>query len=296
MAALDVAIGLASENGAMVTVCHVVDVKNAVPVFPESGVAVIPWLENARIEGAGALEAARSRVLAAGVACETIQVDGPVASALIASANERGADLIVLGSHGRSGLSHLLLGSVAETVLQKSTVPVAIVRTENSANAAGKFRHILVAHDGSAHSESAFSTALDLASIDDASVSVCYVVDLGNIAQIAGTAYFAAGTVVDALGREGRNVLEHCTNVAPNVKTHLLTGVPAEEILECARRIHADAIVMGSHGRSGIARAMLGSVAESVMRRALTPVIVVTDRMQTPAQPPREPALHLHAL
>lgn len=295
-AALDVAIGLASQNGALLTVCHVVDVKNAVPVFPESGVAVVPWLENARFEGAEVLETARTLALAANVFCDTVQIDGPVASSLIDCANARGADLIVLGSHGRTGLSHFLLGSVAETVLHKASVPVTIVRTQQSCVAAGKFRHILVAHDGSDHSERAFSTALDLAAIDDASVSVCYVVDLGNIAKIAGTAYFAADIVVDALGREGREILRQCMHRAPQAQTHLLTGIPAEEILECARRIHADAIVMGSHGRSGIARAMLGSVAESVMRRALTPVIVVTDRVPAAPQQPRELASHLHAI
>ena len=296
LAALDVAIGLASQNGALLTLCHVVDVKNAVPVFPESGVAVMPWLENSRHDGADMLESARLRAIDQNVPCDTVQVDGPVATAIVDCADARGADLIVLGSHGRSGLSHLLLGSVAETVLHKANIPVTIVRAEQAGSKGGKFRHILVAHDGSTHSESAFATALDLAAIDDASVSVCYVVDLANLASIVGTSYFAADAVVDALGREGRDVLRHCTHAAPHAATYLLSGIPADEILDCARRISADAIVMGSHGRSGIARAMLGSVAESVMRRALTPVIVVTDRMQTPAQQPREPALALHAL
>lgn len=295
-AALDVAIGLASQNGARLTLCHVVDIKNAVPVFPESGVALMPWLESARADGATALKSGQARALAANVPCDTVEIDGPVATALVECAQAREADLIVLGSHGRTGLSHFLLGSVAESVLQKARVPVTIVRAEHTGVVSGNFRHILVAHDGSAHSERAFETALDLASIDDASVSVCYVVDLGNIAKIAGTAYFAADTVVEALGHEGRAVLRRCTQRAPETQTHLLSGIPAEEILECARRIHADAIVMGSHGRSGIARALLGSVAESVMRRALTPVIVVTDRMLRAAAHPPEPASHLNAI
>jgi nucleotide-binding universal stress UspA family protein len=290
-----VAVGLAACNQAAVTVCHVIDISNAVPVFPESGIATQPWFEAAQAAGAALIGSARTYALAHGIAFESMVRNGPTATTLLEAADDSGAEMIVMGSHGRTGVSHLFLGSVAEAVLHRAGIPVLIVRDSQAAKDAGSFRHILVAHDGSSHSERAFAAALDLATLTDASLTVCYVVDLANLANIVGTTYFAADTTVTALQQQGKRVLEGVRKVKPDVATELLCGIPADEILEYARKLNADAIVMGSHGRSGISRAILGSVAEAVMRRALTPVMIVADRKHSEPTRKREPALGLRA-
>ena len=104
-----------------------------------------------------------------------------------------------------------MLGSVAETVLHRACVPVIVV---HGTAPAATFRHILVAHDGTAHSERAFELAVDLATACGASVSVCYVVKLASLAAIVGTPYYAADATMDVLDDQGRDVANYATGLS----------------------------------------------------------------------------------
>jgi nucleotide-binding universal stress UspA family protein len=83
-----------------------------------------------------------------------------------------------------------------------------------------------------------------------------------------------------AWDRRRRNIMRHLAKVVPHAPTtvyehHCLAGYPVAEILSFAARVHADLIVMGSHGRTGMSRLLTGSVAEQVVRRSKCPVLVI---------------------
>ncbi|MBV8245155.1 MAG: universal stress protein [Candidatus Eremiobacteraeota bacterium] len=137
------------------------------------------------------------------------------------------------------------------------------------------FKHVLVAHDGSDFADHAAAIGEELAAKLDAKLTVCYVVDLARVASLLGFPGTAVEPAIEALEDDGQAVLERLTkNAARPATTHLLSGFPPEQILRCAREHDVDLIVMGSHGRTGIARVVMGSVAEAVMRGSHCPVLI----------------------
>ena len=147
------------------------------------------------------------------------------------------------------------------------------------------FKKIAVALDGSACSQQALEVAIGLAQAEGAALSVCSVVDP---IVVAGTAppSPAMDIVMSDLESAGRRL------VAAAVREGQLHGVPASgetrrgvpafEILDFLRRSGADAVVMGTHGRSGFRHLLMGSVAEAVLRESAIPVIVVRERDYSP--------------
>lgn len=143
------------------------------------------------------------------------------------------------------------------------------------------YDRILVPTDGSVGTAHVAMQAFDLAEQYEAAVHLLYVVNSKN------TSVLSDGE--DALRARGRRAIETLTELAENYDlepvTEMRNGDPAEEILACANEIDADAIVMGTHGRSGLKRRLIGSVAEHVVRHSERPVLTVrlpeTDRTIT---------------
>ena len=142
------------------------------------------------------------------------------------------------------------------------------------------FKHIIVAVDGSECSGDALEEAVTLAKSLDANLTACSVVD---IIRAASSMTYASGEIVqayfDALRDDAKRVLaqaeEQARAMDVTLDTDLCEGYPADAIVEAAKRHGADLIVMGSHGRTGLRRFLLGSVAESVVRIAAVPVLIV---------------------
>jgi nucleotide-binding universal stress UspA family protein len=137
---------------------------------------------------------------------------------------------------------------------------------------------ILLAYDGSECSQQALAAAISLAKAENAALIACVVVDPIEIASA-----HAPATPNEAMLDEGRARARALAEDAvmrarkENVNAEALTpeGEPAYEIVQAARRSGADAIVMGTHGRSGVKRLFLGSVAEATLRASSVPVVVV---------------------
>jgi nucleotide-binding universal stress UspA family protein len=125
--ALEVGSAMAKELGADIRLVHVIDPRQA--SAPEGGVSREVVLADIREAGQEILNAARMR-LPAHVAVDTALVEGKPANAITDAARQWGADMIVIGTHGRTGLRRLLLGSVAETVMRQAPCPVVTVRTD----------------------------------------------------------------------------------------------------------------------------------------------------------------------
>ncbi len=195
---------------------------------------------------------------------------------IIRYTKDESIDHIVLGSHGRDGAARLLLGSVAETVARRSPVPVTVVR--ESAEELGEITHVLVPFDASDHAKTALEHAIE--TFPEATVTALYVTHPAD-GGIAGTA-----TVFEILENWEDEVQEHIDSVLGVAETiadehdaEILTETtddrPAQGIVSYAEENEIDHIVLGSTGRDGLARVLLGSVAETVIRRSPVSVTVV---------------------
>jgi len=138
------------------------------------------------------------------------------------------------------------------------------------------FKQILIAIDGSAPSIDAARTGFDLAADLSAKVTTIYIVD--PPVPYSGGIGIAPDELLRVAGRDSEQAMTALRGAVqvPEGADHLVrVGHPAETILQVARDLRADMIVIGSHGRSGLGRVLLGSVAESVVRQASCPVLVV---------------------
>jgi nucleotide-binding universal stress UspA family protein len=190
-------------------------------------------------------------------------------------ADEISADLIVMGTHGRTGLRRLMAGSVASSVLARSHCSVLAlhgggVRREDKDDA---IRVILHPTDFSAASETALKVARSLARDHGARLIVLHIVPLD--VNVDGNISLGWDSSDDQAALEGiRNRLDGSDLKYP-VETRLVRGFEAEEIINEARDFAADLIVMGTHGRTGLSRVLMGNTAESVLPKAECPVLIV---------------------
>jgi nucleotide-binding universal stress UspA family protein len=127
--ALGYAIDLADKYGASIHLVHVVEAMNFMAAYPDGFFAEVPALRSRLMSDAETrLGAAASRCAAASLAVTTEVTEGRPARMIVQQATDRGTELIVMGTHGRSGVAHLLLGSVAEHVVRTAPCPVFTVR------------------------------------------------------------------------------------------------------------------------------------------------------------------------
>lgn len=143
------------------------------------------------------------------------------------------------------------------------------------------FRNVVVALNGSACAMRAFELAVTLGKVEGSNVILCTVLDPAH-AMWSSQYPSAEQALVQAQGEADRIVREAIATAREaglDVQAYTPTGDAASEIVGCAVATHADAIVMGTHGWSGIKHVVMGSVAETVLRSAPCPVIVVRDRV-----------------
>ena len=126
--ALDVALELARAQSAALTIVNVVDTAKAAlaSADPYGGTAV-PWMEAMTEDGEALLAAARAKATSRGVPARTSLLRGNTTAKIVETANDLHCDLIVLGSHGRSGFARMMIGSVAEGVMREASAPALVV-------------------------------------------------------------------------------------------------------------------------------------------------------------------------
>jgi len=220
------------------------------------------------------LEGAARRLSAAALvpisAAVVASVPGLEAEGILGRARAAGADLIVMSTHGRGPLSRLALGSVADQVVRRAFLPVLLVRPREPAP--GPFAEpaaesVLIPLDGSALAERALEPAADLAGLLGARCDLVRVVAPGGGPEQAAEEGEARSYLGRVAGRLGQRGLEAQTRV-------LAARQPAEAILLAARAWGSGLIALATHGRGGIRRALLGSVADQVLRAAPCPLLV----------------------
>jgi nucleotide-binding universal stress UspA family protein len=278
--ALAHAVAIARRDGREVVLVH----AETAPALPEGLFARDPDAAAAYLRGMKAAVAAsragivelRERWGKRGVEVSQLVVDGHPDQVLPNTAVELGADLIAVGTHGRTGLARLFLGSVAEMVARLADRSVLVARGEAPA---GGYRRVVVGTDFSPLAERALDQALALAGAG-ARLELVHCWQLtpwATSAEIPGgmndriraellADLRQSGEALLARVRERREDLD--------VQLELLERPAAHGLDRHAKDIDADLVVVGSHGRRGLRRFLLGSVAEVTVRHAPCSVLV----------------------
>jgi nucleotide-binding universal stress UspA family protein len=208
--------------------------------------------------------------------------DISVAGGILDHASEIQADLIVIGTQGRSRLERFGLGSVAEAVLRKAPCPVLAVPPhvpDRTLTAPAAMRHVVCALDFSDHSINALPHALSWASKSGARVTALHVTEISP--ELAAPPLPEFEAYRDRVVSDARRALaDAMREAAPHlpIEQRLAVGRPATEILRYAADHHADLIVMGIRGRSRLDMAFFGSTANRVVRQATCPVLITCAR------------------
>jgi nucleotide-binding universal stress UspA family protein len=229
----------------------------------------------------------------AGVATRTELLDGPVATALAAYIQEMATDLVVMTSHGRSGISRAWVGSVADAVVRRSSAPVLLLRPRAGGKPPASFTsaHVLIPLDGSPLAEGILPPAAHLAQLAKARCTLLRVV---SPVQLSAEPHHAGRAEDPELLREAVAQAEaYLEQVAAPLRRNGLVvqsavvvhAVAAVAILDYAATAAVDLVAMGTHGRGGWSRVALGSVADKVMRGLLLPVLLFRPPAATVARP-----------
>ncbi len=189
-------------------------------------------------------------------------------SKIVQVADDENCDLIIMGLKGFSQLERELIGGVSARVIGHTEKDVLIIPKE----AALSWQHLLLATDGSKFSESAVNRAFDIARDRQARLSVVCAVDTNE------EFFSQAMHVVEGLIGQARAVVEKVAargrEKGLQVETIVKDGEPHQIITDTARAIGATMVIMGSHGRKGLTRLLMGSVTERVIGYTPCPVLV----------------------
>ena len=219
-----------------------------------------------------------------GASVDTKILDGgEVVDELIDYADRVATDMILMTSHGRSGLRRSWLGGVADAMIRRTNVPIIVMHPSAALTVPDlgrSIRHIVVALDGSQLAESILGPASDVARATGAHMTLARIVppteSFGEASAVTGAGY---------ADPEMREALTYLDDVAVSLRneddgldvaTEVRAGAsPAATLAQMADQLFADLVAIATHGRGGIKRALLGSVAEQLLRSASVPILVM---------------------
>jgi nucleotide-binding universal stress UspA family protein len=241
-----------------------------------------------------------------GISIETLCPLGDPAEQILKIVDQFDADEIVMSTHGRTGFAHLLYGSVAEAVVARSPVPVLLVGTRAGTIAMPAFDpaapRVLLALDGSDFAQSALPAALELAGLGGELI-LCRVVPapITVVESPDGSMVYAdepEPSELQLAHDELETIAGRLRQTHPEraVSVEVRIGEPARGIVTAVTTRMATVVVMTSHARTGLGRAVLGSVAGTVVRTATVPVLVIRptadDTALTPMDSPGVAAIY----
>lgn len=282
--ALDQAVMLARWYGAEVTALHVFAVPVSMAALGGDG-SFVPIDYTALATGQRQelelqLERSAARAASGEVKIHRAIADGGVIEEILKKAHALPADLVVMGTHGRSGFERLLLGSVTERVLRKAPCPVLTVPRQ--AGPVRAFKRILCPIDFSDPSHGALQYALSLAQEADARLIVAHVIELLPEGDLRDYRLLNAPLHRVDFERAAREKM--AAAIPPSARTYcaieeiVVTGKAYREILHLASAHSTDLIVMGVHGRGAADLMVFGSTTQQVVRQAACPVLSIRQR------------------
>lgn len=284
--ALSQASILAQRTGARLTVLHVF-----LSVMPPTAVDSIDEAALQAIEPT-ALDELHSKLVSA---CEArvhpdvdrdlVVVGGAPVPVVLDYAAVNAVDLIVMGTHGTSGFQHLLLGSVTEKVLRKAACPVLTVPPRAGDGPVAAFRHAVCAVDFSDSSRQAARSAAAMVEGAGAKVTLLHVLEwpwheppvpgMEGVPAAQVAALLEYRRYLESSASDGLKALGSTLGGSAETVALVRFGKPYIELLDAAREVGADLIVLGVQGRGAVDIGFFGSTANQVVRRASCPVLTV---------------------
>jgi nucleotide-binding universal stress UspA family protein len=274
------AAAMATWNDARLTALHVVPTFEPMEVHPGALFDPVTFVHPMPREEV--LERLRGMLATAGVTVDDVGLAaeaGDAAPTIVDQAVAANADLLVMGTHGRTGFNRLLLGSVTEKVLRQSPCPVLTVPPHAPPAPTGvSIRHVLCAMDFSPASQQALGFALGIALRAGASLTLLHAIEWLPEEEPAEPTTFNVVEYREHLKQTARDRLAALVAEAhgrPSPTMLVVTGRAHREILRLAEERGADFIVMGSTGRGGPVLTPFGTTTQQVVRSATCPVLTV---------------------
>lgn len=290
--AIPVAAKIAQANHGTIILLRVEPIPIVyVPALGPTPPLDVEAVEAVRTEFAGYLSAIAGRPLLANVATETLVLTGPPAQQTVEAVSMKQADLVLMTSHGRTGFSRWMLGSVAQQIAHNTPVPVLILRVRGGAPAGQYpvFEHLarlLVPLDGSPLAEAALGPAAGLAAALSSEPALHLVLVVSRYETVE--ANMPEALAIDAAKHYLGKVADRMKQEHPALNVTWSVGVGldiAETIIRIAERGDVTegagafggcgAIAVATHGRTGIARWALGSISERVLYGTKLPLLMV---------------------
>lgn len=265
--------------------------------YSATDMALHNTLSHARSSTDVYLQAQRNQWEAQHYAVQTYVAEGDAAQEILRMADETGADLIAMTTHGRAGIRRWSLGSVAERVLREAEQPVWLVRESTRVVSLREMQRILVPLDGTAAARQAVVQAQQLARESGAEVWLLRAIPKRD--EIGRAAPFVDDPEKKLFEMWQRHAEEDLAEVAQELtaagiacQTLVVPGEPAPVIDDTARTENVDCIVMATHVRQGLDRLLYGNVADEVVRRCECPMLLVhAHEWSTPVTEAQQAAL-----
>jgi nucleotide-binding universal stress UspA family protein len=268
--AFDYAMAVASAHGATVHVLNVADTTDL--SVTRVGGDVVDALEE---DGTSLVEEYAERAQAADLSVVTDVYQGHPAETIVGYAEEFSIDLIVMPTHGRSGLQRYLLGSVTERVVETADIPILTVTPSEGEEFVYPPQNILLPTDGSQCATLALEHAADIAHATDAEL------DLLTVVETASLGIDVRSTVVsDKLEDRATEILDTARETAEKaaveeISTTTAHGQPYREIRSYITDNDVDLVVLGTHGETNFSRYVLGGVSDKLIRTSPIPVLLI---------------------
>ena len=277
----DEAIRLGHEHadkvGGKLVVCHVVhEVLRSAPLFPQAIQADMEAVIHAESRAAAAVEDRVKEVTGRSSTGFEVRIEsGGADASILRVAEDVAATLVVTGSRGLTGIARLLLGNVAERIVRYAHCPVLVARTHPRTN------KVLVATDLSERSQPAVALAGQVAAARGASLTVLHSLDIlpapafGFTVPFGGTPVVPPPELIEQMrvGADGV-IAGMCERLGLKADRRVTEGDAATAVLRAAEELDVELVVVATHGRTGLARVALGSVAEKIVRGAHCSVLV----------------------
>jgi nucleotide-binding universal stress UspA family protein len=267
----DHALDLAARHGATVHILTVADTSQYGP--PEIRGDDIDLIEQ---EGHQIVREAAEQADRRGVDTVTDVVRGEPYREIVDYAERRGLDLVVMPTHGRRGLERFLLGSTSERVVRRADVPVLTMRPDDDVTISHPYQNVLVPTDGSTCANQALAIGVDVANAEDATLhllSVIAITALGadarpdiRLAMLEETANDLLPDAAACAAAAGDAPAATTIEYGPSIHQPILAYIDDHDI---------DLVAVGTHGRTGFDRYVLGSVTEYLVRTSPMPVLTV---------------------
>jgi len=265
-------------SGSTIRTVHVIEPFPEVTAFAPAAITELAAAAEQQVRGE--LESFAAKLRAPGRTVETALVIGRTPDVIVDEAERSKADLIVMGSRGRRAIKSALLGSVSAEVVDRAPCPVLVARGRT-------LRRVVLAEDGSQTAAAGARLLATVPALSDLEVRVVSVVDAPFPSTLA-TSDSAMGTysaiqayydslpaLRNATGKIARERADALTAAGITASHEVREGDAAAQLIAAAVADRADCIVIGSHGRTGLARMFLGSVARAVLFNAPCSVLIV---------------------